>query len=52
MLLPYLLVVEIMAPRAFAPAITPTTTVLLCLIQTGTTLRLSVAVRYSRVLPR
>src|SRR5204863_8613369 len=45
--LPYLLVVETMAPRAFASAITPTTTALSCLIQTDTTLKPSVAVRCS-----
>ncbi len=49
MLLPYLLVVEIMAPRAFASAITPTTTPLSCLIQTDTTLKPSVAVQRSRM---
>ena len=49
MLLPCLLVVEIMAARAFASAITPITTALSCLIQTGTTLKPSVAVQRSRV---
>ena len=47
-LLPYLVVVETMALRAFASAITPTTTALSCLIQTGTTLKPSVAVQCSR----